>query len=137
MLDMKRYRYNYNLIKPAPFNESTGFVELIDIPIPQETVSINVYLRPNNEPLDRDLHFAGSSVWFGLNRTMRECGRCRVTRTNIKIEIDDYVEENSITQADIVNYSLVIEGIGRLIAGYKQYTQDELVIDGSVKLVIV
>jgi hypothetical protein len=139
MLDMKRYRYSYDLIKPRALSESTGFVELIDIPIPQETVSIDVYLRPNSEPLDRDRHFAGSAVWFGLNRATRECGRCRVTRTNLKIEIGDYLKENSITQTNFTNYTLVIEGTGRLIlgsSGYKQYMQEELIRDGSVKLVL-
>jgi len=138
---MKRFPYTYDLIIPSPPSKSEAFVELIDIPIPQETVSIEAYLHLKTEELDRVRHFAGSAVWLGLNRPMRECARCKITLTNIKIDIAEYLSTNSITKKNIDQYLLVIEGAGRLIEidteNYRRYTQEELLGGGEFKLVIV
>lgn len=139
MLDMKRYSYTYMIVEPTAAAARIGEVELIDIPIPPETLAFEAYLVPKGAILDREQHFAGSAVWLGLNRTTRECERCRVTRTNIKIDISDYLKDNAITKANIDTYTLVIEGAGRLVAaadGYKRYSQEGLVHDGSVKVVL-
>ena len=137
ILDMRRYLYTYKIVEPTAAATPVGAVELIDIPIPIETLAIEVYLTPKGAVLDREQHFAGSSVWLGLNRETRECARCRITRTNIKIDISEYLKENAITATNIDTYTLVIEGAGRLIAaadGYRRYTQSALVQDGSVRL---
>jgi len=138
-LDVEKLPYTYDIIHPTPYQEVKSFIELIDIPIPMETVTIFVYIRPINEDLDKENHFAGSGTWFGLNRKERFCERCQVTRTNIKIDINDYVNENGISKNNIDNYIITIEGKGRLIkkqSGYTLYNLSDLVKDGSYQIVI-
>jgi hypothetical protein len=138
-LDVKRFPYCYDIIKPLRISEAPAFIELVDIPIPQETVSFEAYLHPNNVPLNKDAHFAGSSVWLGLNREKVHCDRCCVTRTNIKIDIHLYLKKNNINKENIDSYTLVLEGAGRLIntlGKFKTYLQDELIGDGSLELCI-
>lgn len=139
-LDFKRYPYCYDIITPLRISEAVAFVELIDIPIPQETVSFEAYLQPNNAPLDKTKHFAGSAVWFGLNREKIHCDRCCVTRTNIKIDIHLYTKQYNITNENIDTYTLVLEGAGRLIKDsgkYRTYTKAQLIGDGSFEICIV
>jgi hypothetical protein len=139
MLDMKRFPYSYDIIKPLRVSEAEAFVELIDIPIPQETVSFEAYLHPTNALLDKTKHFAGFATWLGLNREKVHCDRCCVTRTNIKIDISLYAKNFNINKANIGAFTLVLEGAGRLItdAGkYKTYTKTQLLGDGSLEICI-
>jgi hypothetical protein len=143
MLDVEKFPFTYDIIGGDPtfiFKAvPTSFVELVDIPIPRESMTIAVYIYLKTEALDKDNHFAGSASWFGINRAERTCERCQITRTNINIDIDDYVKDNNITKDNIDNYNIVIQGEGKLIKGplgYHIYTQDELVVDGSVVIVI-
>lgn len=142
-LKFQDFPYTYDIIKPTPFKPVNNFVELIDIPIPQESVLISVYIHLKNETLNKDKHFAGSSFWFGINRKNKFCERCAITRTNIKIDLDEYVEiiEKDIPglKLNIDDYNIVIEGNGRIIKGlkgYNVYSEAEIVKDGSVKVVI-
>jgi hypothetical protein len=138
-LNVRDLPYTYAIIQPTPYREVKSFIELIDIPIPMETVTISVYIHSKNEQLNKDIHFAGSGTWFGLNRTDRFCERCQVTRTNIKIDLDEYVNENKITKDTLDNYNVIIEGKGRLIkkeSGYSAYSLEEIIKDGTYAIVI-
>jgi len=140
VLDLQKLPYTYDIIKPTPFVPLKAFVELIDIPIPRETVKYKIYLHSNDIELDRTLHFAGSAVWFGINRDKIDCCRCNVVLTNIKIDIESYVTKHNITSANIDNYTFVLEGTGRLIKDdggkYRSYNSAELLYDGSYKIVV-
>ena len=143
-LKLQDFPYTYDIIKPKPFEPVNNFIELIDIPIPQESVSISVYIHKKNEKLNKELHFAGSGFWFGLNRKDKFCQRCAVTRTNIKIDIEEYTQMIAKDMPDLsklntVDYNFVIEGNGKIIKeskGYNVYSHEELIKDGSIKIVI-
>jgi hypothetical protein len=143
-INVKDFPYTYDIIKPKPFEPVNNFIELIDIPIPQESVLISVYIHRKNEQLNKELHFAGSNFWFGINRKDKFCQRCAITRTNFKIDIEEYLQimAKDMPQLSKVNendYNFVIEGNGRIIKnemGYNVYSQEELIKDGSIKIVI-
>jgi hypothetical protein len=139
LLKLEKYPYKYDIIVPTPKTELNAFVELIDIPIPRESLTINMYIYHKDEILNKESHFAGSASWLGINRNEKKCERCEVTRTNIKIDIEEYINTNNITTHNIDDYNAIIEGEGRLIkdlGNYKIYNIDELVKDGSVKVII-
>jgi hypothetical protein len=138
-LQLERYPYTYDIIVPRPFVPLTSFIELIDIPIPRESMKIMAYIHPLGLELDRVAHFAGVGVWFGVNQNVVSCGRCAVTRTNIKIDIAEAAAGLGLTAATLDNYVVVLEGVGRLISdnvGYKTYNVGEIIQDGSYKLVV-
>jgi len=139
VLDFRNFPYTYDLIVPGPFIPTTAFVELIDISIPRETMSIRAYLHLRSEVLDKDRDFAGVSTWFGVNRVSTACERCEVTRTNIKIDISEYAADRGITRANVGDYELVLDGQGSLIlgaSGYNKYSLQDLVGDGSFSIVV-
>jgi len=139
MLHIEKLPYTYEIIKSTPEQETKAFVELIDIPIPRESLTFVAYLYPKSENLNKDIHYAGSASWFGINRNEKACPRCLVTRTNIKIDIEEYVLDNKITNDNIANYNLVLDGEGTLIKdtnGYINYSQADLIKDGSFVLII-
>jgi hypothetical protein len=139
-LKLNKFPYTYDIIKPGPQTEMKAFIELINIPIPRESLDFNVYLHLPNVVLDRSVHFAGSSVWFGVNRDNIDCCRCNIGRTNIKIDIEEYTSENGISAENINNYVMVLEGEGHLISdslnGYKTYYMAEIIQDGSYKIIM-
>jgi hypothetical protein len=141
ILQIDRFPYTYDLISPAPKKDLNAFVELIDIPIPQESLEFNVYLHLTGELLDRGGHFAGAAFWFGINRDKIDCCRCNVGIINIKIDIEEYVTENGITKDNIGNYNLVLEGEGQLIKDssevYKTYNMANLIKGGSYQIVLI
>ena len=133
-LKLENFPYTYDIIKPLPKKPVNSFVDLINIPVPIESVTISVYLYPKTVSLNKDTNFAGSFFWFGINRTEKYCNRCESIRTNISIDIDDYVNKYNIKNLN--NYNLIIEGEGKLINTlnkYNTYSMEELVKDGSVK----
>ena len=134
MLNLDRYPYTYDIIQPEPEQPTISFVELIEIPIPMESVTINVYLVPKNKKLNKEKHYAGSSFYFGVNRNIIDCKRCAITRVNFKVDIDSYVEKNNITSENINNYDVVIEGEGKILN--KIYKQDDLIKDGLIHVEI-
>ena len=140
MLEVQKLPYTYDIIETTPEKKTLAFVELIDIFIPKESLTYVVYLQPKNEPLNKDTHFAGSVSWFGVNRTERTCERCQIARTNMKIDIEDYVKKHGITQANIQDYIVIIEGEGKSIqtpTGYGLYKQHDLLKDGSYKVILL
>ena len=140
MLQFNKLPYSYEIIKPSPKQEMKGFIELKDIPIPRESMTINAYIHLKSEELNKSIHFSGSTTWFGINRNQQKCNRCEVTRTNMKIDIDEYVTLNKIDKHKLDDYILVIEGEGKLIknfGSYKIYNEIEIIQDGSLELIIV
>ena len=138
-LKLERYPYTYDIIVPRPFEPVTSFIELIDIPIPRESIKIMAYIHPLGLELDRVAHFAGAGVWFGVNQEAIACGRCAVTRTNIKIDIAEAAARLGLSAETMNNYCIVLEGAGRLISGssgYKTYNMSEIIQSGSYKLVV-
>jgi hypothetical protein len=138
-IQLENFPYTYDIIKPTPYVPITSFVELIDVPIPIESVTINVYICLKDMMINKNLHFAGSTSWIGLNRKKTHCARCEITRTNFKIDISEYVDQNNITNDNLFQYNVLIEGDGKLIKGAKGYTiysLAELIGDGSYKIIV-
>ena len=106
---------------------------------------IEVFLIPKNTTLNSDNrmdYIAGSTVWHGINRHKKCCKRCNKSRTNLKIDIEDYILENNIKLDDLKDYEWFIEGQGRLHQPNNDnkfiiYSQDEIVQDGSISLIMV
>lgn len=141
VFDLSNFQYTYEKIF---LKENLlwihEFCELISIPILPESVEINLYIVPNKiifENLDlenKENFLAGTSCWFGINRDEIYCSRCEKTRTNISINISNYLIENNINKKNINNYNLILEGIGlNKIDSYgnnKIYSHDEI-LSGS------
>ena len=135
ILNLNKLPFTYDIINPTPKQELKAFIELIDIPIPMETVTIVAYIHLKTDVLNKFIHYAGSTSWFGINRDTTTCCRCEITRTNLKIDIEEYLVLNKITKDNINKYNLVIEGEGRLIK--KTYIEKELIQDGFVELILL
>ena len=139
ILTVVNFPYTYDIIKPTPYKPVLSYFQLINIPVPQESLIINAYMYPNTRELNRETDFAGSASWFGINRLVKYCHRCETIRTNITIDLDDFVILNKINNDNVNQYRLVIEGEGQLIVGthgFTVYSQSDIVKDGSVSLVI-
>ena len=145
MLEFDKYPYSYDKIYIQPYNPSKINIELHGIPIPHESIHINVYLYPKDTELNdknKIEYNAGSISWHGVNRYKKCCKRCNKSRTNLKIDIEDYVLDNNIQIQEIKEkYNWYIEGQGRHHSednvNYKTYNQNEIVKDGSISLVII
>ena len=135
-LNVGNFPYTYDIIKPTPKILTSSVVQLISIPVPHESLNISVYLSPKTRALNKDIDFAGFVSWFGINRLTKYCQRCETTKTNLTIDIDYYVKQNNITNDNISQYNILIEGEGQLISGLRSYTQDELVQDGQLNMII-
>jgi len=143
ILDFNKFPYTYNKIeKLLQAVKTYGVAELIDIPIPLESVKINFYLFPktisnvdfDNPNLVKDKYLAGSGYYFGINRVKNFCARCYSSRTNITIDISNYLIKNSITDKNIDNYDYTIFGIG-LINPNTFFTEKDLLFDGKIKII--
>lgn len=133
----KEYLYTYEVIalKKKEIQEST--IDIINIPIPRESITINAYLYPDSIQLseeNREHWYAGSVSWFGINRNDTHCDRCEKTRTSLKIDVLDFIREHE--SANLGKLSTYIEGKGKLIKDsngkYKTYSMEEIVQDGVV-----
>jgi hypothetical protein len=143
MLEFNKYPYTYNKIIIRPYNPSTINVELHGIPIPKESTHIEVYLYPNNvelTPENKVKYNAGSISWHGINRYKKCCKRCNKSRTNLKINIEDYILDNNIQLDQLkTDYKWTIEGYGRLHKinnEYLIYNQKDIIKDGYISLII-
>lgn len=139
MLNVEQFPFTYDIIEPLPKRNIMSSVELIDIPIPRESLTYVIYIYLKTEELNKETHFAGSAFWFGVNRREVKCDRCEVTRTNITIDIDEYANEHGITKENISEYNVVLEGEGNMIregTGYKSYSQIELIKDGAIEVIL-
>jgi len=131
VLSLDQYPYTYAPIILKKLETNKAYIDLIDIPIPQESMTIHAYLYPKKEKvIVKDKWYAGSVTWFGLNRKERHCSRCEKVRTNLKIDILDFVQLHNITKDNINEYDLYIEGNGKLLN--LKYTLDEIKKDGSI-----
>ena len=145
MLDFEKYPYSYNKIELKPYNPSQISIELHGIPIPKESMLIEAYLIPKNvvlTPENRLNYIAGSIVWHGINRHKKCCKRCNKSRTNLKIDVEDYILDNNIKLDEIKDYEWFIQGQGRLHTPnndnkFITYNQEEIVQDGNISLIIV
>lgn len=143
-LDLQNFPYSYKkIIQNIIIDDRLASIDLIDIPIPPETMTIDCYLYPNGVQLtdeNKRIYYAGSASWFGINRSTTFCERCQVTRTNIKIDILDFIINNNIDSDSINNYTYFIEGKGKIIQTnniFGQYSMEQIVSDGSVKIILL
>jgi hypothetical protein len=143
MLDVSKTPYTYDKIDIKPYQSPKITIEIIGMPIPLESTHIEVFLFPKNTTLnENNKHdfIAGSVTWFGINRYIKACKRCNKSKTNLKIDIEDYINEKNIILEDLENYTWLIEGKGRLHSdennNFKIYTQEELIKDGNIELFI-
>lgn len=141
MLNFRKFPYAYRkIIRNLIIDTRMASIDLVDIPIPSETMTIDCYLYPNDIQLtneNKKTYYAGTSSWFGINRTTMFCERCQVTRTNIKIDILDYILKYNIDNDSINNYNYFIEGNGKIIQTdnvFTNYSMKQIVSDGSVQI---
>ena len=141
VLPLDQYPYSYHPLLLQATLSTPAHIDLIDIPIPMESLTINAFLHPKNIPLstlNKDQWYAGSVSWFGINRTVQYCHRCERVRTHLKIDILSFIQEHSITAKNLHEYQLFIEANGKLIKNpdgtYKVYSMAEIVLDGNVAI---
>jgi hypothetical protein len=139
VLQLNRFPYTYDLIEPAKFQtDKYAFVELVDIPIPQESVEINVYIHAVGKGLQREADYANSAFWFGIDRGVIDCCRCKTARTSIKIDIEDFMKERGLVSLD--GYTIVIEAVGLLtktsVGRSVIYNADTMIQDGVCRMQI-
>jgi hypothetical protein len=139
VLDLDQYPYSYNSIILDKIEKKSAYINLIDIPIPQESITINAYLYPIIEELNeenKDNWYAGSVSWLGINRKNRHCNRCEKVRTNLKIDILDYVNLYNINNNNLNKYELFMELNGKIIKNldgtYIKYSINDIVKDGEI-----
>lgn len=115
-IDLSMFNYTYEPIEiKQKLTFKPQYLELVGIFIPLESVNIKLYIIPNNLSTNNNLiekYLAGISSWIGINRTEIYCDRCERTRTNISIDIGDYLRENKINKKNINKYNLVLEAEG-------------------------
>jgi hypothetical protein len=134
------YEYGYDDILLHAEETVHAYIEILDIPIPQESMTINAYLFPRNEVLTEENKgnwYAGSVSWFGIDRSRTYCERCDRVRTNLKIDILDFYKDHIET---INEYYIWIEGAGKLIktadGSYRTYSMGQILKDGDIYLSI-
>jgi hypothetical protein len=137
VLHIDQYPYTYPHIALKGQSSASAFVYIIDLPIPPETVTFSAFIHPKDSPLlDKQKWYAGSATWFGLNRSEKYCNRCQKTRTNLPIDVIDFVKENEIHKDNMDNWTVSIECKGKLIKNfdgtYKTYSFEDLLRDGSL-----
>jgi hypothetical protein len=141
VISIQKYPYSYHHIVLHAQPTKSACINLIDIPIPIESITINAYIHPKSERLtqyNKNNWFAGSVSWFGINRTSLYCERCERVRTNLTIDILDFVLQYSISNDNIDKYDLFIEANGKLIKNtegrYITYSIEEIIQDGSISI---
>ena len=144
---MSQYNYTYETIPiKQKLTWKPHYFELIGIPIPPESVNIKLHIVPSDinwTDLDleqKEKYTAGISSWIGINRTEIYCDRCEKTRTNISIDISDYLLSNNINKKNITKYNLILEGDGLSIINldgvFNTYDQKQILSDGKYLLVL-
>jgi hypothetical protein len=141
VLDIHQYPYVYAPIILHTLETKSAYVDIIDIPIPPESVTIHAYLFPKSlqtTAVNKDDWFAGSVTWFGLNRTATYCNRCEKVKTNLKIDILDFVSIHNITNENVNDYDLLLECHGKLIklpnGYYNTYDIKDILYDGNIEI---
>jgi len=147
VIDLSQYNYSYEPIQiKQKLMWQPYYFELIGIPIPKESVHIKLFIIPNQinlsnlESEQKELYIAGIASWIGIDRTEIQCDRCEKTRTNISIDIGEYLIQNNINKKNINNYNLVLEADGLSIINpdgtTNVYTQDDILADGTYLLIL-
>ena len=143
VLNLDKFPYTYEKIDIQPYRRPNVAVEITGMPIPMETTHIEVLLFPKGTTItdeNKKDYVAGSATWFGINRYIKCCKRCNKSRTNMKIDIEDYLDEHNIDTNDLGNYTWMIEGNGRLHPDeddeFRIYAQEDLIKDGNIELVV-
>ena len=147
IINLEKLNYTYeSIVIKQNITWEPIFVELVGIPIPIEPIMFNLFIIPNNIDFERlgddekENYLAGNASWFGINRTDTYCERCNNTRTNININISNYFLSNNINKKNIYDYNIILNGHGLSIEDangkYKIYTENELVRDGVVKVIL-
>ena len=131
-LHLEKFPYTYEQIRipitvPHPVS---SYINLLNIPIPKETVVIKAYITPKGTVVNRETQFAGLVVWLGLNRDSRHCSRCAVSRVDLQIDITEYCARYGIYAGNAERYDILLEATGKLTSA--SYTQEEIVLDGTV-----
>ena len=146
-IDLSQYNYTYEIIQQKQnLMWKPHYFELIGIPIPKESVDIKLFIVPNTIDLfnleheQKESYIAGISSWIGINRTEIHCHRCEKTRTNISIDISEYLLENNINKKNIKNYNLILEADGLSIMNldgtFNVYNQEQILSDGKYLLIL-
>ena len=139
VVDIHQYPYIYASIAKHSLHIKNAYIDIIDIPIPQESITIHAYLFQKGVDItdeSRDDWYVGSVSWLGLNRKATHCNRCEKVRTNLKIDILDFINTHHITTETINNYELLLECAGKLIKNedeeYVTYKIEDIIKDGTV-----
>jgi len=146
VFNLSQFNYTYPKIDlKEKLSWHPQYIELIGVPIPLESCDIKLYIVPkkinfyNLELNTKSTFLAGLSSWFGINRSQYFCSRCEITKTNIIINITEYLLENNINKKNINNYNLILEGYGLKIIDnngkYIIYDHDKII--GNGKLVVI
>lgn len=148
VIDLSQFNFAYDLIKvKQKLTFMPYYFDLISIPIPRESLNIKLFIVPNQINWDtiineeqKELYLGGMACWIGINRTEIYCSRCEKTRTNISIDISDYLMENHINKKNISKYKLILEadglGIVNFDGTFNKYNQEEILADGKYLLVL-
>ena len=136
VIDISQFPYTYDIVQPLLTASPTtnSFVAINNVNVPTESLEINVFITKKDEELNKDKDFAGSAFWFGINQKKIHCQRCKTIKTNFRININDFVNRNKITQSNLSDFNIIIQGDGLLLKNV--YTQEELVQDGSINIVV-
>jgi hypothetical protein len=140
---IKEYPYTYESIPLKTKETQKAYVNIIDIPIPRESMTINVYFYPKTivlSDVNKEDWYAGSVSWFGINRNNIHCERCERTRTNLKIDVLDFIREykKNNLKDNPNDLSFYIEGKGKIIKDemgkYKIYSIEDILQDGIIDI---
>jgi len=147
VFDLSKYNYKYDLIQQKQnLSWFPYYFDLIGIPIPRESLNIKLFIIPKNINIlnlsleQKEFYIAGISSWIGINRTEIHCHRCEKTRTNITIDISEYLLQNKINKKNISNYNLILEADGLSIMNsdgtFNVYNQEQILADGKYILIL-
>ena len=141
VLDIHQYPYIYASIARHSLHIKNAYIDIVDMPIPPESITIHAYLFQKGLDItdeNRDDWYVGSVSWFGLNRKATHCNRCEKVKTNLKIDILDFINTHHITHENINNYDLLLECSGKLIKNendeYVSYKTEDIINDGTVSI---
>lgn len=148
VIDLYQFNFAYELIEiKQKLTFRPQYFDLISIPIPRESLNIKLFIVPNKidwniimDEEQKELYLAGMACWIGINRTEIYCSRCEKTRTNLSIDISDYLMENHIGKKNISEFKLILEadglGIVNFDGTFNKYNQQEILADGKYLLVL-
>lgn len=142
IIDIYKLPYTYDIV-PRPLLQSTftSYISIAEVKIPPESIELNAYMYKKGSELDRENDFAGSVFYFGINQEELHCVRCKKIKTNFKINIVDFVQQNNINENNIGEYEIIFEARGLLIKDkettlHKTYKGEELFDTRNIQIVV-